>query len=96
MTKINVEDINIKDIKELFSQHELKISDIYIEKDDNLADVYIEVNAIGIYTIDSIENIIKKFKTIQEDMVKAGLIYDITIRDLFKGIWRISINFKTE
>ncbi len=96
MTKINVEDINIKDIKELFSQHELKVSDIHIDKDDNFVDVYIEVSAIGIYTIDRIEGIIKKFKTIQEDLVKAGLIDDISLRDLYKGIWRIAINFKTE
>ncbi len=96
MTKINVEDINIKDIKELFSQHELKVTDIHIDKDDNFIDVYIEVSAIGIYTIDRIEGIIKKIKTIQGDLVKAGLIDDISLRDLYKGIWRIAINFKTE
>ena len=96
MAKIRVEDIKIKDIKELFSQHEINISDIDINEEDNSINVYIEVNAIGIYTIDLIERILKKIKAIQDDMIKAGLIYDISLFDLYKGIWRISINFKTE
>lgn len=91
-----MEDINIKNIKELFSQYDLKISDIYIEEELNFVDVYIEVNAIGIYTIDLIEGIIKKLKSIQEDLVKTGLVDDISIRDLYKGIWNITINFTTE
>ena len=96
MTKIEVTDINIKDIKELFSQHEINISDMDIDEENNSVNVYIEVNAIGIYTIDLIEGIIKKIKAIQNDLVKAGLIDDISLVDLYKGIWRISINFKTE
>lgn len=96
MTKIDINEINIKDLKELFSQHEINVSDIDIDEENNSANVYIEVSAIGIYTIDWIESIIKKLRTIQDTLVKEGLIYDISLADIYKGVWRISINFKTE
>lgn len=95
-TNLNIEDINEADIIKLLSQYDIVVSDIDIDKDNNSANVYIEVNAIGIYTIDWIEMIIKKLRSIQDELVKEGLIHDISLYDLYKGIWRISINFKTE
>lgn len=95
MTNINIEDINEEDVIKLFSHYDIHVSDIDIDKDDNIANVYIEVNVVGIYTIDWIETIIKKLRTIQDDLVKEGLIHDISLFDLYKGLWRISINFKT-
>jgi hypothetical protein len=93
---LNIEDINEEDVIKLFSHYDIRVSDIDIDKENNSANVYIEVNSIGIYTIDLIEMIIKKLKTIQEELIKEGLINDISLFDLYKGIWRISVNFKTE
>lgn len=95
MTDINIEDINEKDIIKLLSHYDIIVSDIDIDEDNNSANVYIEVNTIGIYTIDWIETILKKLRTIQDELVKEGLIHDISLFDLYKGIWRISINFKS-
>ena len=96
MTKIDINDVNIKDIKELFSQHELIVSDIDIDEENNSANVYIEVSVMDTYTIDWIESIIKKIRTIQDELVKEGLIDDISLADIYQGEWRISVNFKTE
>lgn len=96
MTKIDVLDVNIKDLKELFSQHDLNISDIDKDEENNSINLYIEVNTIGVYTIDLVESTIKRIKTIQDQLIKEELIYDISIFDLYKGTWRISINFKTD
>jgi hypothetical protein len=95
MTDINIEDINEADIIKLLSHYDITVSDIDIDEDNNSANVYIEVNAIGIYTIDWIETILKKLRTIQDELVKEGLIHDISLYDLYQGTWRISINFKT-
>jgi len=92
---LNVEDINEADITKLLSHYDIAVSEIDIDRDNNSANVYIEVNSIGIYTIDWIEMILKKLRTIQDELVKEGLIYDISLGDLMHGIWRISINFKT-
>ncbi len=96
MTKIDVLDVNIKDLKELFSQHDLNISDIDKDEENNSINLYIEVNTIGVYTIDLVESTIKRIRTIQDQLIKEGLIYDISIFDLYKGTWRISVNFKTD
>lgn len=96
MTKIDINDVNIKDLKELFSQHEIIVSDIDIDEENNSINAYIEVSAVGTYTISWVETIIKKIKTIQDTMIKEGLIDDISLGDIYKGIWRISVNFKTE
>lgn len=96
MTKIDINEVNIKDLIELFSQHEFNISDIDLDEENNSINVYIEVSTIGIYTMDQIESIIKKLRTIQDQLIKEDLIYDISLADIYKGIWRISVNFKTE
>lgn len=96
MAKIDINDVNIKDIKELFSQHELIVSDIDIDEENNSANVYIEVSVMDTYTIDWIESIIKKIRIIQDELVKEGLIDDISLADIYQGVWRISVNFKTE
>jgi len=91
----SLEDINKADITKLFSHYDIVVSDVDIDKENNSANVYIEVNAIGIYTIDWIETIIKKLRNIQDELIKEGLIDDISLYDLYQGIWRISVNFKT-
>jgi len=96
MTKIDINDVNLKDLKELFSQHEINISDIDLDEENNSINLYIEVSTIGIYTIDWIETITKKLRTIQDQLIKEGLIYDISLADIYQGVWIILVNFKTE
>ena len=96
MAKIDINDVNIKDLKELFSQHEINISDIDLDEENNSINLYIEVSAIGIYTIDWIESILKKLRIIRDQLIKEGLIDDISLADIYQGIWRILVNFKTE
>jgi len=96
MAKIDINDVNIKDLKELFSQHEINISDIDLDEENNSINLYIEVSAIGIYTIDWIESILKKLRIIRDQLIKEGLIDDISLADIYQGVWRILVNFKTE
>jgi hypothetical protein len=95
MTDINIEDINEADVIKLFHHYDIIVSAIDIDRDDNRVNVYIEINSIGVYTIDWIETIIKRLKTVQDELVKEGLIHDISLFDLYKGVWRISVNFKS-
>lgn len=89
-------DMNIKEIKELFSQIGIIVKDADMNEDENMANIYIEVSSTGIYTIEGIENIIKKIKYLQSTLIGERLIDDITIGDLYQGTWRILIHFKTE
>lgn len=89
-------DINIKDIRELFSQSGLIVGDVDINKEENMANVYIEVSSTGTYTIYGIETIIKKIKDIRTILVEEMLIDDMTFGDLYQGTWRIIVHFKTK
>lgn len=89
-------DINIKDIKELFSQSDMIIGDVDINEEENVVNVYIEASSTGTYTIYGIETIVKKIKDIRTILAEEMLIEDITFGDLYKGIWRVLIHFKDE
>lgn len=89
-------DMNIKDIRELFSQSGMVVGDIDIDEEENLANVYIEVSSALTYTIHGVEAIIKKIKDIRTILAEEMLIEDITFGDLYQGEWRVIINFKTE
>lgn len=96
MTNINIEDINEADVIKLFTDYDMIVSEVDIDRDDNSADIYIEVTSTNTYTIDWIEGILKKLRTIQDELIKEELIEDISLGDIYKGVWRVSINFKTE
>lgn len=89
-------EINDKEIRELFSQTGIIVGDIDIDRDDNIATVYIEVSAAETYTIYGVESIIKKIKDIRTVLTEGELIEDITLGDLYKGSWRILVHFKPE
>lgn len=93
---LNIEDINEADIIKLFSHYDIIVSEVDIDKENNSLNVYIEVSIMNTYAIDLVELIIKKLKTIRDELSKEGLTEDMSLGDLYKGIWRISINFKTE
>jgi hypothetical protein len=95
MTDINLEDINEADVIKLFNNYDTIVSAVDIDKDDNSVDVYIEVTSTDTYTIDWIETILKKLRTIQDELIKEELIEDISLGDIYKGVLRVSINFKT-
>ncbi len=92
---INIEDINEADIIKLFTDYDMTVSEVDIDRDNNSTNVYIEVTLANTYSIDWIDTILKKLRTIQDELIKEGLIEDISLGDIYKGIWRISINFKT-
>lgn len=95
MTDIDIEDINETDVIKLFSHYEMIVSAIDIDREDNSVNVYIEVSSMGTYTVDLIDGILKKLRTIKDELIKEGLINDLLLGDIYKGIWRVSINFKT-
>jgi hypothetical protein len=95
MTDINIEDINETDVIKLFSHYEIIVSAIDIDREDNSVNVYIEISSMGTYTIDLIDGILKKLRTIKDELIKDGLIDDISLGDIYRGILRVSINFKS-
>jgi hypothetical protein len=95
MTNINIEDINETDVTKLFSHYEMTVSAIDIDREDNSVNVYIEISSMGTYTIDWIDGMLKKLRIIKDELIKEGLINDLLLGDIYKGVWRVSINFKT-
>lgn len=85
-------EINTNDIKELFSQYGfIIVGNVNLNKEENIIYAYIEVGPTDIYTIQWIEEILKKIKSIRTILTEAFLIEDITLGDLYKGSWRILI-----
>jgi hypothetical protein len=95
MTNINIEDINEEDVIKLFNDYDIIVSSVDIDRDDNSVKTYIEVTSTNTYTIDWIESIIRKLRTIQDELIKEELIEDMSLGDIYKGVLMVSINFKT-
>lgn len=90
------EDIGKEEITELFSQYDFIIKDIDIIEEENLANVYIVVGDTDLYRIVAIDNVIKKIKEMEGELINEGMIEYIMFGDLYQGIWRILIYFKKE
>lgn len=81
----------IEELKELFHQFSLTAGDIDIDYDSNLANIYVEISPTGTYTIEGIENTIKKIKELKKTLIADGWINDMMLGDLYKGSWKILI-----
>ena len=84
------------EIKELFSHMNFFVKDVDINEEENLANVYINIDSTTIFTIGTIETIIKKLKDLEQSLIDEGLIEYILIGDLYQSVWRILVYFKKE
>ena len=83
-------------IKALLTQAGLVVGDINLDHDEYIAEVFIEVNAIGLYSPQDIHSIASKIENLETKFVMQGFIHDIKFGDLYKGNWRILIHFLDE
>lgn len=80
-------------IRELLSQAGFVVGDIYLDEDDYIAEVFIEVNAVGLYSPFDINMIAGKIERLETELIMKGFIHDIKVGDLVKGNWRLLIHF---
>jgi hypothetical protein len=92
---LNIEDINEADVIELFAHYDIIVSKTEIDKDENSVKAYIEITSTNTYTIGWIEEILKRLRAIQDELIKEGLIEDMSLGDIYKGVLMVSINLKT-
>ena len=85
-----------EEIRELFTHMNFLVRDVDIDEEENLANVYIDINSTLTYSIETIETAIKKVKELEQRLVEEGLIEYILIGDLYQGSWRILVYFKKE
>ena len=83
-------------IKELFAQTNFFVKDVDIDEEENLANVYINIDSTTIFAIGTIERTIKKVKDLEQRLIDKGLIEYILIGDLYQGAWRILVYLKKE
>lgn len=83
-----------EEIKELFTHMNFFVKDIDINEEENLANVYINVNSTTIFAIGTIEATIKKIKEFEQRLIDEGLIEYMLMGDLYQGSWRILVYFK--
>lgn len=85
-----------EEIKELFAHMNFFVKDIDINEEENLANVYIDVNSTAIFTIGTIEATINKVKELEQRLIDEELIEYMLMGDLYQGSWRILVYFKEE
>jgi hypothetical protein len=83
-------------IKGLFSAEGLVVGEIDLDEDEYIANVLIEVNAVGVYLPTEIAIIANKIVDMDTLLVTQGFIHDIKFGDLYKGNWRIIVHFLNE
>ena len=91
-----MKNMSIEEIGELFSRYGMTVTGIDIGEEENIANVHIEVSSVLIYSIDTIDAIVKKIKDLRSTFVEQDAIEDITFGDLYQGIWRIIIHFNED
>lgn len=83
-----------EEIKELFTHMNFFVKDVDIDEEENLANVYIDINSTKIYAIGTIDATIKKFKDLEQKLIEEGLIDYMLLGDLYQGSWRVLVYFK--
>jgi hypothetical protein len=80
-------------IREFFSAEDLIVGEIDLDEDEYIANVFIEVNIMGVYLPAEIMSIVKKIEKMETLLVEQGFIHDIKFGDLYNGNWRIIVHF---
>ena len=83
-------------IRNVLSERGLIVRDIYLEDEKYTADVYLEINAVTLYSLKEIKNIVEKIESLETLLVKQGFIHEIKFGDIHQGSWRIVIYFLNE
>lgn len=83
-------------IRELFSAEGLIVGEIDLDEDEYIANVLIEVNAVGVYLPTEVMAIVNKIEKMETLLVEQGFIHDIKFGDLYRGSWRIIVHFLNE
>lgn len=95
---ITIEEIEktvIIELKNLFYKFGLIPERIDIIHDQNMANVYIGINSVGIYDVVNIDTIVDKIKNLKEESIKNKVIKNLMLGNLNKGVWTIMVYFDT-
>lgn len=82
-----------KAIKDLLSQRGLVVGDIELDNDKYIAEVFIEVGIAKFYSPWEIFILATRIRNLETELVGQGVIHNIKVVDLYKGTWRILMQF---